>query len=177
LQTITVGAVDSSGVIANFSSDGPTVDGRLKPEVLARGVSTFTVNPNDDQSLAAPNGTSLSTPLVAAAAACLVQAHPEWTVAQMRSALFQTASDYQAAGAPDPLFVRGYGIIDALTAARADPSPADIDGDFQVGVVDLVLLILAWGPCPGCPQDVNRDGAVDVQDLVLLIADWGPSGE
>ncbi len=70
-DAITVGAVNSSGIIASFSSDGPTADGRVKPEVLARGVSTWTVNPSNDSTYSTVNGTSLSTPLVAGAVAVL----------------------------------------------------------------------------------------------------------
>ena len=88
---ITVGAVNSSGTIANFSSSGPTADGRLKPEVLARGVSTATVSPGSDTGYTAVNGTSLSTPLVASTIALMLQANPNLTVEQVREILFTTA--------------------------------------------------------------------------------------
>ena len=39
---------------------------------------------------------------------------------------------------------------------------------------DLILLILAWGPCPGRPADVSGDGVVDFQDVLMLLAAWGP---
>ncbi len=116
-KVLSIGAVDSAGATADFSSDGPTADGRLKPEILARGVSTFSIAPDDDTAYASASGTSLSTPLAACAVACLAQAHPTWTVDQMRQALMSTASDYVANGHPDPLIVRGYGIIDAAAAS------------------------------------------------------------
>lgn len=117
LQVISCGAVDSTGNIAAFSSDGPTADGRVKPELLARGVSTQTVSSFNDTTYAGVSGTSLSTPLVASAVACLLGAHPEWTVDQLRQRLFATAGDTVLSGGPDPTFVRGYGIIDAFTAS------------------------------------------------------------
>ena len=40
-SVISVGAVDAFNVTPSFSSHGPTADGRIKPEVLARGVATF----------------------------------------------------------------------------------------------------------------------------------------
>jgi subtilisin family serine protease len=172
LKVVTVGAVTGAGTIASFSSDGPTADGRLKPEVLARGVSTWTVHPNDADAYLAVNGTSLSTPLTAAAAACLVGLHPEWTVDQLRSAMFQTADQYTANGEPDPLFVHGFGILDVLAAANTMPSIADLNGDFAVDVNDLVQLLLAWGPCT-CPEDLDGDGVVGVTDLITLISEWG----
>ncbi|HPM25467.1 MAG TPA: S8 family serine peptidase, partial [Phycisphaerae bacterium] len=115
-QVITCGAVSSSGAIASFSSDGPTADGRVKPEVLARGVSTNTVSPYSDTSYTTADGTSLSTPLVACAVACLIQARPYWTVDQMRQHLFETADYYVQNGTFDPLYVRGYGIVNAFGA-------------------------------------------------------------
>jgi hypothetical protein len=115
-QVITCGAIDSSGAIAYFSSDGPTADGRVKPEVLARGISTYTVSPYSDNSYTTADGTSLSTPLVACAVACLIQAKPYWTVDQMRQHTFETADYYVANGTYDPLFVRGYGVVNAYAA-------------------------------------------------------------
>lgn len=171
----TCGAVDANGNIANFSSDGPTADGRLKPEILARGVATWTTHSNDGSSYSSLSGTSLSTPLCAAAAACLVQAHPGWTVQQMRNALYQTGSYYEANRMPDPLYVHGYGIIDAWAAGQTDPPHADLNADFRVGVEDLLILLAAWGPCPKtgfCVADVNHDGVVDTEDLLILLGDW-----
>ena len=145
-QVITCGAVNSNGVIASFSSDGPTADGRVKPEVLARGVGTATVNPDTVYSYSSVNGTSLSTPLVAGAVACLTQAHPDWTVDQLRDFLFQTAGDYVVNGTFDPLYVRGYGIIDAFAAAQ------DCNGN---GVPDLTDI------STGTSTDVNGNGIPD----------------
>ena len=118
-QVLTCGAVNVDGDIAYFSSDGPTADGRVKPELLARGVNTYTINIGGT-SYETVSGTSLSTPLVAGAVACLVQAHPTWSVDQMRAYLLLTAGDYVANGAPDPLYVRGYGIVDAFAALAGD---------------------------------------------------------
>ncbi len=115
-QVITCGAVDSSGDIVYFSSDGPTADGRVKPEVLARGSSTYTVDPFSTTGYTTASGTSLSTPLVACAVACLIEARPYWSVDQMRENLFETADYYVANGTYDPLYVLGYGIVDAYAA-------------------------------------------------------------
>lgn len=127
-DVITCGAVDSSGTIASFSSDGPTADGRVKPEVLARGISTHTVSPYYDTDYTTADGTSLSTPLVACAVACLVDARPHWTVAKMRERLFETSDYFVAHGTFDPLYVRGYGIVDAFAA---------YDTCSEAGVVEL----------------------------------------
>ena len=52
----------------------------------------------------------------------------------------------------------------------------DIDGDGVVGVVDLLVVLGAWGPCPPAPclGDLNGDGMVGVNDLLTLLANWTP---
>ncbi len=56
--------------------------------------------------------------------------------------------------------------------------PGDLDGDGTVGVVDLLLLLAAWGPClercpPFCPGDLDGDCTVGIVDLLILLANWG----
>ena len=108
-NVIACGAVDSDGNIASFSSQGPTADGRIKPEVCALGVSTYCAGVNSTSAYRYENGTSLATPLVAGAAACVLQAHPDWTPQQVREALMMTASDPEN---PDNQY--GWGIIDVM---------------------------------------------------------------
>ena len=50
---------------------------------------------------------------------------------------------------------------------------ADIDGDGEVNVADLLILIGAWGQCPSCDADLDKDGEVNVADLLILIGAWG----
>ncbi|MGB3775984.1 MAG: S8 family serine peptidase [Leeuwenhoekiella sp.] len=73
-NVLTIGAVDPDGNYAVFSSQGPTVDGRIKPDVVAQGQSTAIVNTTGD--VQSVNGTSFSSPIVAGAVACLWQALP-----------------------------------------------------------------------------------------------------
>jgi subtilisin family serine protease len=174
-DVISCGAVRDDGTLADFSSAGPTADGRLKPEVLALGVGASSVdNASDDGYDTSLNGTSLSTPLVACAVACVVQAHPTWTVAQVRQNLFETASDFVANGVPDPLGDRGYGIVDAHAAARL--CSADFNDDGTVNVEDFLDLLGAWGssdPAYDIAPD-GGDGIVDIRDFLALLAAWGP---
>lgn len=108
---ISVGAVYSSGVVAPFSSVGPTSDGRTKPDVVAQGVWTYsaTASPTTYDFF---QGTSLSTPLVAGAAALILSVHPELTPIQVRDALRNTASN-----ASSPNNSIGWGVINAYKAA------------------------------------------------------------
>jgi len=103
--------------------------------------------------------------------ACLVQAHPNWTVAQMREAIFHTASDFIANGQPDPLFVRGYGVLDANAAAgpACDPD-VNQDGVADQGDVDYLINVVAGGGNPaGIDPDFNHDGVADQGDVDSII--------
>ena len=92
-RAITAAAATKTGVIAGFSSGGPTpVSLGLKPDVTAPGVSILSSVPVHDGSWALFDGTSMASPHVAGAAALLLQRHPRWTVAQVKSALVSTGS-------------------------------------------------------------------------------------
>jgi subtilisin family serine protease len=111
-SVMAIGAVSSSGNRASFSSMGPTADGRIKPDVMARGVSTSCASASNPTGYITANGTSLSCPLVAGAAALVLQANPTWTNMQILEALRNTADN---ASTPDNAY--GWGIINAYDAA------------------------------------------------------------
>ncbi len=108
---ISVGAVTMQGRVAGFSSNGPTNDNRIKPDVSAPGVGVFCATRSDTASYTRANGTSLSTPLTAGVAALVRSARPELSVLQVRDALRETASQ---ADSPDNKM--GWGIVDAWEA-------------------------------------------------------------
>ncbi|MCH8345266.1 MAG: hypothetical protein IH983_14950, partial [Planctomycetes bacterium] len=51
---------------------------------------------------------------------------------------------------------------------------ADLDGNGSVGILDLLVLLSAWGTNPGHPADFDGDGTVGILDLLTLLANWGP---
>ncbi|WP_139958051.1 S8 family serine peptidase [Flavicella sediminum] len=102
-SVLTVGAVDENEEIANFSSFGPTADGRVKPNVVAQGKNVYVINGSG--TIATSNGTSFSGPIMTGMAACLWQAFPNKTAQQIKS-LIQESSDLYN----NPTEQRGYGI-------------------------------------------------------------------
>jgi subtilisin family serine protease len=75
--------------VADFSSGGPTpVSLLLKPDVTAPGVDVLSAVPA--HAFEPLDGTSMATPHVAGGAALLLQRHPSWTVAEVKSALAST---------------------------------------------------------------------------------------
>jgi subtilisin family serine protease len=90
---ITVAAATKSRVIASFSSAGPTPYSlRLKPDVSAPGESILSSVPRRFGTWREFDGTSMATPHVAGAAALLRQRHPDWSVAEIKSALVLTGN-------------------------------------------------------------------------------------
>lgn len=120
---LTVGAVDRAGVRAEFSSVGPTADGRVKPDVVALGVSAKVAWVPRTGTYAFASGTSFSCPLTAGVVALLLQAHPTYTVDEVFLALRSTASQNAA---PDNLL--GWGIVNAVKAVDAEIVPVGVAG-------------------------------------------------
>ncbi len=121
-RAITVAAVGTTGSTptsrhAGFSSVGPTpISVRLKPDIAAPGVDILSAAPGGGWS--SSSGTSMASPHIAGAAALLRQRHPAWTVAEIKSALVQTATDARrAVGAnlAGPTFVGG-GVVSLVAA-------------------------------------------------------------
>lgn len=102
-SVLAIGAVGQTGQRAAFSSVGPSADGRVKPDLAARGQGTVVGSPGGQ--IVMGNGTSFATPLVAGLAAGFWQAHPTLTAAQVTEALRQSGSQF---GNPDDQL--GYGI-------------------------------------------------------------------
>lgn len=118
-HVIAVGAVNSRGELADFSSTGPTYDGRIKPDVVAMGDDTYVVDPNSADGYRKADGTSMATPLVAGTAALLLQALPDLRGPGELAKLLK----YTATHALSPDNRWGWGIINAEAALRYGESP------------------------------------------------------
>jgi serine protease AprX len=88
----TVGAVTGSGSYASFSSQGPTSDGRTKPDLVARGQGAFVAIPGGGYD-ANGNGTSFATPILAGAIACFWQRYNTFKPMQILDTLKKHASN------------------------------------------------------------------------------------
>ncbi|WP_077921095.1 S8 family serine peptidase [Spirosoma sp. 209] len=150
---LAIGAVTQTGQRATFSSFGPSADGRVKPDLAARGQGTLVGSPGGQ--IVSGNGTSFATPLVAGLAAGFWQANPRLTAAQVTDALRRSGSQYTS---PDDQV--GYGIPNferAMEVARtysqfliypnpfSDSQPLAVQwGDVQANTtIDATLTDLA----------------------------------
>jgi hypothetical protein len=125
---LTVGAVDqvlnytgpSSVVMSDFSSWGPTDDGRIKPEIVTKGTSVRSTTSLNDTSSGLSQGTSMASPGIAGTALLLQQYYKSINSTYMRAAtlkglLMHTADEAGLDRGPDYSF--GWGLANAERAA------------------------------------------------------------
>lgn len=101
--SLTVGAVNTTGEYASFSSIGPSFDGRIKPDIASKGFQASISNTLGEIGVA--SGTSFSSPIIAGLVACLWEALPSFTNTQIMDLIKQSAHLYA-----NPNFQLGYGI-------------------------------------------------------------------
>jgi len=119
-MAITVGATTANGLVAEFSSRGPTADDRLKPEVVAPGVDIVSVRATGTRAgkqvnahYTSATGTSMAAPHVSGIIALLLEANKSASPQLIREALLHTASDLELDD-----YAQGAGMVVAEEALR-----------------------------------------------------------
>lgn len=156
---LAIGAVDTFGIIAGFSSRGPSADGRVKPDVTAVGKGTF--GQYQEGNIFSCNGTSCSAPIIAGLAACLWQSVPDANAMQIRNAIIKSSNRFEY---PDSAY--GYGIPDFILARIFLDSENNPQNDltdiklFPNPVTDLTYLSLElpW-------LTSAKNGVIELYDL------------
>ena len=153
----------NDNIMASFSSLGPTdVQFRVKPDVVAPGVNVLNAQPAWACEQTTPScwafysGTSMATPHVAGSAAVVIEQHPDWTAADVRSAIVNTAT-------------RGV-LKDATTGRTVVDNPNVVGAGLEnlhhatLAKVSLDPVSLAFGGVPsGSGQ--GRSGEIAVKNL------------
>lgn len=145
----TVGAVDGNGNYASFSSIGPSSDGRVKPDVMAKGQGSAVIDASGN--ITTNNGTSFSSPIMAGAVASFWQVDPTMTNTQVMQAIRESAHLFD-----NPTPQMGYGIPnfgDALASLSIEdpafakkisfyPNPAETHIEFKIplGIPNAEIL-------------------------------------
>jgi Subtilase family/Peptidase inhibitor I9 len=178
---ITVGATNFQNALAPFTSKGPVAARYgIKPDVVAPGVDVRSAKAGGGTLVA--SGTSMAAPHVAGAAALLRSLHPEWTPAEVKSALVTTAAPIEA-----EVMAAGAGRIDAFRAATLTTRvlPAQlafgiIDGKAPSWSGTRTIIVTNRGTAPQTYDFVTtgaRDGIrVDVHPTTMTL-NPGESGE
>ena len=116
-RSITVGAMADMGekglYLAEFSSRGPTKDGRIKPDITAPGVNISAPFTGSLFGYTRLSGTSAASPFVAGIAALMLEANPSLTPDEIKNTLIATCSHW---GTSPPNVDYGYGLVNAYKA-------------------------------------------------------------
>ncbi|WP_418603393.1 S8 family serine peptidase [Hwangdonia sp.] len=124
--TLTIGAVNSAGGYATFSSVGNGFQPSQKPDVVAQGQASAVINSSNV--IGANNGTSFSSPILAGGIACLMQALPNKTNAEIMQVVRESGSQFST-----PDYQLGYGIPDLWSAFNA-LSIDDLENDNNISI-------------------------------------------
>ena len=179
--------------MSSFSSWGPADDGRIKPDIVGKGVSVYSTMDGSNTAYSSLNGTSMSTPNVAGTLA-LLQKHYQDTHegTPMRSATLKGLALHTADEAgdyPGPDYIFGWGLMNAERAAHLisdDVGQAVIDelllesGDIYTREINVpegtdLRITICWTDPPGTPvsPQLNPRDPMLVNDLDLKITDAG----
>ncbi|KKO48492.1 peptidase [Arsukibacterium sp. MJ3] len=123
---ITSEGKSGAGAIAGFTSRGPSMDGLLKPEITAPGVSIDVARVGTGTGTAPVNGTSFSGPITAGAAALLREALPDRNAAEIKATLMNSANldvfmeprAINPTAAAAPISLIGAGLVDVEKAVN-----------------------------------------------------------
>lgn len=127
---------DNESIIPSFSSRGPSEHNTLKPDLVAPGSRVMSTWAYGDYSWA--EGTSVSAAFVSGTAALLKQKNPDYSPAEVKAAIMNTALPLEEEGSEYPLTTQGVGELrpyDALvTNTVASPGSISVDqGDLKEG--------------------------------------------
>lgn len=154
-KAITVGAVDKSSIIANYSSRGPVIyNGETisKPDIVAPGTYICSSkwlgfsNNNlcyDDKHITM-SGTSMAAPHVAGIAALVKQMQPKWSAKEIKQQITSTARSLNY-----DVNTQGTGLIDALAAISfptSCPPPNTPTNLIPIGNIVPGYQLISWGP-------------------------------
>lgn len=137
-DAITVGGIDDSGSVASYSSRGPTLDGRLKPDLVApsggivgpRADGAGRVAVDDAGHYTRIGGTSVAAPQVAGAAALLLEDEPGLAAREIENRLASAARPIPDAST----YAQGSGALDI--DRTLDPDVVATDGVVDFGLVE-----------------------------------------
>ena len=191
---LTVGAVTASGEMSSFSSWGPTDDGRVKPDVVAKGVNVYSTLELSDTDYGSLNGTSMSGPMVSGSVGLLLQhqqnLHPgvELLSSTVKGLIIHSADD-NISGAPGPDYRFGWGLMDTEKATHI-MSQNNVANEIHIQELTLnsgnqitipvkasgdepLRATLVWNDVPGTPPpaSLNPSTLMLVNDLDLRILD------
>ena len=147
---LSVGGVYSINQLTEFSSFGPTADGRMKPNVVAMAHCWVA---GEKGNFTQAYGTSFSSPMTAGFAACVKQLHPEYTVWQLKTEIEKSGNHY-----PYFDYAFGYGVPQAGYFFGEKP---DVKNNISLSEDDNAVYVTGKEPATVFYKITNGDGTID----------------
>lgn len=118
-RAITVGSVNDDHVLSLFSSQGPTADGRIKPDICAVGEDVSAPRANSGTGYVTYSGTSMACPMAAGLAALMLHANPDLNPDDVKQIMHETSEHNIDARFPlSPNNGFGWGVVEAYGAVK-----------------------------------------------------------
>ena len=172
-DVITVGALDKNTAIAVYSSQGPTEEGRVKPNIAFVGSSVMAPDFNTGDGYTSKSGTSMATPGAAGLAALMYQANPDLSPFDIRNIMQETATYRRC----DYMFANEACVEDAIPKNRQN----NVYGHGHVNSVPSVMeaankvyeLSLTLNVTLESDYDVDNRVVLNQEDGVLFNVEGG----
>ena len=148
---MTVGAVSdivsgwtqpSDVVMSSFSCWGPTDDGRIKPDIVANGITLYSAFQNADDAYASLNGTSMSTPTVTGSIGLLLEHRRnlvgtghDYLSSTIKGLICHTADEAGSNDGPD--YAYGWGLMNTRSCIDMMSDNDDLGSDFYIQELEL----------------------------------------
>ncbi|WP_234570936.1 S8 family peptidase [Rhodohalobacter sp. 614A] len=192
-NVITVGSVDTNEDLSSDSGLGPTDDGRIKPDIVAKGVDVYSTSGSGNSAYSTGSGTSFSAPMIGGSIGLLLEhqenLQPGETLlsSTLKALVLHTAKDL---GNPGPDYTFGWGLMDTQKAAEV-MSLNNSEGGLHIKELTLqdgetisftvqasgsedLRITMAWTDPPGTPAaygTLNPTNLMLVNDLDLQLED------
>jgi serine protease AprX len=180
-KALTVGSVNDNHVLSIFSSQGPTADGRIKPDICAVGESVRAPRANSDTGYVTYDGTSMACPMAAGVAALVLEANPNLTPDIVKQLFHETSEHNTDARFPvSPNNGYGWGVVEAYGVVKRaqDLSKVFINSPDRVHEGDTINFTVNTTYTRTLYTDKGLDGMRIIGDDELFIsfllpAVWG----
>lgn len=118
-RAMAVGSVNDNHDLSFFSSQGPTADGRIKPDICAVGEGVSAPRANSGTGYVTYDGTSMACPMAAGVAALVLSANPDLEPDDVKQIYHETSEHNTDARFPvSPNNGYGWGVVDAWGAVK-----------------------------------------------------------
>jgi hypothetical protein len=196
-NVLTVGAVydipggytaPSDVVMSSFSGWGPTDDGRIKPDVVANGMSLYSTWSGSTTAYGVMSGTSMATPSACGSLMLLQQHYNNLNAVFMRASTLKALAIHtadEAGGNPGPDFSFGWGLLNISKAAQVISQKDQVSkiiettlsngGTYTLNVTSAgtepLRVTLCWTDRKGTPTALllNPPNIMLVNDLDLRV--------